>query len=242
MFKTILFDLDGTLLDIDMDVFIPKYFKMISAKFSHLIEPHVFIEHLLYCTRLMIADKDPQKTNEEVFMNDFIPRIGISREELQPLLIDFYTNDFGQLNTYTRREPLARKIMDWAFFKGYEVVIATNPVFPHLAIGHRLHWAGIEDYSYSLITTYENMHFCKPHLEYYEEILSILGRKPEECLMMGNDVEEDLSAGTAGIKTYLVENFILNKREDSPPPADYFGYLDDFYRFMQGWQQPITKR
>jgi len=236
MFKTILFDLDGTLLDIDMDVFIPKYFNMISAKFSNLIEPHQFIEDLLYSTRLMIADKDPLTTNEEVFMNSFIPRIGISREELQPLLIDFYTNDFGQLQKYTRCEPLARKIIDWAFDKGYEVVIATNPVFPNLAIGHRLHWAGIKDYSYKLITTYENMHFCKPHQEYYEEILSFLGRKPDECLMVGNDVEEDLSAGTAGIKTYLVENYILNAKEHSPPPADYIGYLNDFYRFMKSWQ------
>jgi FMN phosphatase YigB (HAD superfamily) len=236
MFKTILFDLDGTLLDIDMDIFIPKYFKLISTKFSDLIDPHDFIEHLLYSTRLMIADKNPQKTNEEVFMDAFIPRIGISREELQPLLIDFYTNDFGKLQKYTRREPLAAKIIDCAFKKGCEVVIATNPVFPRLAIGHRLNWAGIEDYPYSLITTYENMHFCKPHREYYDEILTVLGRKPEECLMVGNDVEEDLPAAAAGIRTYLVENYILNETEGTKPPADYLGYLDDFYKFLKEWQ------
>lgn len=236
MFKTILFDLDGTLLDIDMDVFIPRYFDLISAKFSYLIKPHDFIEHLLFSTRLMLADKDPQKTNEQVFMNAFIPRIGISLEELQPVLTDFYTNDFGQLGKYTRREPLAVKIIDLAFKKGYEVVIATNPVFPRLAIEHRLNWAGIKDYSYKLITTYENMHFCKPHREYYEEILSVLGRKPEECLMVGNDVEEDLPAGTAGIKTYLTKNYILNETENSRYPADYLGYLDDFHKFMKTWQ------
>ena len=94
-------------------------------------------------------NKDPEKTNEEVFMEEFVPRIGLSREEMQPILTDFYTNDFGLLGKYTRREPLARKIINLAHEKGLELIIATNPVFPRrLSTGY----AGqVSGFPYTLI-------------------------------------------------------------------------------------------
>jgi len=74
------------------------------------------------------------------------------------------------------------------------------------------------------------MHFCKPNLEYFEEVLSFIDRKPEECLMVGNDVEEDLAAGALGMKTYLVEDFILDRgrAQNRPDFRSDFKALVDF--------------
>ncbi|HHT46443.1 MAG TPA: HAD family hydrolase [Firmicutes bacterium] len=233
MFTTLLFDLDGTLLNINMDIFLPQYFQILTQRFPNL-DSDEFITHLLHSTRVMIENKDPRRTNEEVFMQEFIPRIGLPEKELQPILKDFYTNDFGSLGKYTQQEPFAQKIVELCHNKGLEMIIATNPVFPLLAMQHRLKWAGLADYPYRLITAYENMHFCKPHREYYEEILHLLARQPSECLMIGNDIEEDLAAREAGIKTFLVKDHLLdNRKEKLPYTTDYQGYLEDLYRFLK---------
>ena len=57
----------------------------------------------------------------------------------------------------------------------------------------------------------ERMHFCKPNPAYYQEILELLGAKAEECLMIGNDVEEDMVAATLGIKTRLVTDLLISR-------------------------------
>jgi FMN phosphatase YigB (HAD superfamily) len=145
MFTTLLFDLDGTLLNINMDIFLPQYFQILKQRFPNL-DSDEFITHLLHSTRVMIENKDPRRTNEEVFMQEFIPRIGLPEKELQPILKDFYTNDFGSLGKYTQQEPFAQKIVELCHNKGLEMIIATNPVFPLLAMQHRLKWAGLADH------------------------------------------------------------------------------------------------
>ena len=166
-------------------------------------------------------------------MADFIPRIPLSEEVLLPLLVDFYEKDFAKLAVHSRTKPLARKTIQCAFDKGLEVVIATNPVFPRLAVEHRLNWADLGDFSYRLVTSYEIMHFCKPHTEYYAEILSRLGRKASDCLMIGNDVQEDLSARKLGIKTFLLRDQLIN-RTGEVPLTEFQGHMDDLFRFVQG--------
>lgn len=234
MFTTVLFDLDGTLLDLDMDKFLPIYFNALTPRFNHLIKPEEIISQLLASTEVMIMNKDPKLTNQDAFMQEFLARIKIPLTDFSAILGDFYSNDFGKLGYNARQKPLAREVLKCAFSKGLKVVIATNPVFPSEAILHRLKWANIADFPYELVTTYENMHFCKPHLEYYEEILARLGQKPEECLMIGNDVQEDLPARALGIKTFLVKDHLIN-RGDKFYQSDYEGYFDDLYRCVQKW-------
>lgn len=232
MYNTLLFDLDGTLLELDMRVFVPKYIDALSHHFSSLVEPARFSEHLLQGVRAMVLNKDPRMTNEEVFLEHFLKNLEISRDELMPQLNDFYHNSFGDLAIYARQKPLARTIMQQAFSKRCNVVIATNPVFPRAAILHRLCWAGVSDFSYSLVTSYENMHFCKPHPEYYEEILQVLKLQPRDCLMIGNDTRDDLVAHKAGIKTFLVHDLRVD-RGDQAHDADYEGSLEDLLGFIQ---------
>ncbi|MEW5920000.1 MAG: HAD family hydrolase [Bacillota bacterium] len=232
MFKTLLFDLDGTLLPLDREEFITRYLESIAPRFAHLCKPADFVKKLLQSTHVMMVNKNPEKTNEEVFWEDFIPRTGLSREELLPIFTDYYSLVFPGLRRHTRPEPLAQRIVDLAFAQKREVVIATNPVFPETAIRQRLKWVGIDHLPFRLITTYENMHFCKPYLEYYEEILTKLNRDPRECLMIGNDTREDLAAAGVGIATYLVKNHLVNDDTREAYETNFEGYLEDLHQFI----------
>jgi FMN phosphatase YigB (HAD superfamily) len=49
------------------------------------------------------------------------------------------------------------------------------------------------------------MHATKARPAYYHEILSILDREPQECLMVGDDWQRDMvPAARAGIPVYYV--------------------------------------
>ena len=92
---------------------------------------------------------------------------------------------------------------------GLRVALATNPIFPAVATESRIRWAGLEPEDFELYTTYENIGFCKPNPDYYLEIAKRLGVRPEQCLMVGNDVTEDMVAKTIGI--FLLTDCLINK-------------------------------
>ena len=152
MIRTILFDLDDTLLDSDMQAFLPYYFRALCGKLASLVPPDTLVREVLASTQRMIQNTDPSRTNEQVFADDFFPRIGYSRNELMPVFEEFYERDFAALKKHTQPRPDARSVVAECFERGYDVVIATNPVFPLRAVEHRLEWAGVLDFPYALIT------------------------------------------------------------------------------------------
>lgn len=222
--RAVLFDLDGTLLGNDMNVFLPHYFRLLSARMSHLIPPEQFLDKLMQATYVMM-ENDGRATNEEVFAQAFYPLVGIPRQELEPLFYDFYASDFGQLRTYTQRKPTARAAVQIAFDRDLDVVIATNPLFPSLAIEQRMEWAGVADFPYDLVTTYENSRACKPNLLYFQQIAEALGRRPQECLMVG-DEHMDMVAGHLSCPTFLVPSPATQLQPDTPTPT-YRGALEE---------------
>lgn len=230
--NTILFDLDGTLLPIDMERFLGQYLDTLSKKCVYIAEENLFKKALLQSTEYMVGNKDSNKTNEEVFMEDFCPRIQKTLDEIAPILDEFYRIEFKELKSTTQALHAMKEMIHLLKEKGYTLVVATNPLFPRQAILHRIHWAGLDPEDFDLITDYETMHFCKPHIEFYEEILSKIDKGPEECLMIGNDVQEDLIAAQLGMKTFLVEDNIIN-RSNMEIIADYKGSYADLFHFVE---------
>jgi len=231
--NAILFDLDGTLLDSNMDVFLPHYFKMLTARVAHILPPEKFIAHLIQATDVMIAN-DGRATNEAVFADAFYPLVGQPREKVEPIFKDFYANDFPALRQHTRRKPEARQVVQRAFDLGCDVVIATNPVFPAIAIEQRLEWAGVADFSYHLVTTYENSRAAKPSLLYYEHIVGEIGQRAEACLMVG-DEDMDMVAAHLGCLTFLVPGPRTALAPTTPQPT-YRGTLADLWARFQEWE------
>lgn len=233
MFDVILFDLDGTLVPMDMEAFTKAYFESVCARFARMVPPDNLMREILRGTMMMVNDLDPARTNCEVFWAYFSQRIGMDAGVLIPLFEDYYSRDFPHLKSMTRPNPRARPVMEALIAKGFRVGIATNPVFPTRAVEERLRWVDVADMPFCLVTTYENMHFCKPRIEYYKEVADILGVLPERCLMVGNDVEEDLAARKIGMKTFLVEDCLLNTG-NLPVQTDYRGSFQDMEVFVNG--------
>ena len=230
MYKALLFDLDGTLLPMDIDVFTKAYFHGIICKFPHL-RPDQLIDGILHGTASMVKSCDRNSTNREVFWRDFSARLGSPATIMEPVLSEFYEREFSSLRLVTMANPLARPLMESLFRAGFLVAIATNPIFPERAIRERLRWLEIDDLPYDLVTDYETMHFCKPNPEYYAEVLELLRVAPGDCLMIGNDVEEDLVAGNLGIRTFLVEDCLLNTKS-LPIETDYRGSFADLAAYL----------
>ncbi|KNF09331.1 haloacid dehalogenase domain protein hydrolase [Gottschalkia purinilytica] len=229
--KAILFDLDGTLLPIDVQLFTDEYFRILTEKVGNEEEAKKLCKVIWDSTQYMIDTIDENKTNEDCFFEHFNTKIE-KVEEATDILNHFYLNEYTGLKSICKPNPLARDIIKIVKDKGYELVIATNPLFPKEGINRRVEWAGLDVEDFKLITTYENMHYCKPHLKYYEEILSIIDRKPEEVMMVGNDVQEDLVVSELGIKTFLLEDYKIS-REGKIYEPDYKGSYKELYEFVK---------
>jgi HAD superfamily hydrolase (TIGR01549 family) len=218
MIKAILLDLDDTLLGNSMATFLPAYFQALTRYVAHIIPPEDLLSRLLQATEVMQANDGTGLTNEETFAEAFYPAIGQERADLEPILRQFYAEEFHELRGLTQPRPAARRLVAWAFERGLQVAIATNPLFPRSPIEQRLEWAGVPvtEFDYSLVTTYENMHATKAHPAYYREILARLGREPSECLMVGDDWEHDIvQAGSVSVPGYWIAG-----PGETPPYAD----------------------
>ena len=201
----VLFDLDDTLLENNMDCFLKAYFDLMTPHMAHLVPPEKFISALIRATHAMIHNTDPAVTNQQAFIDDFFPRGGRTVQEMMPLFDNFYAAQFGKLRSLTRPNPSARAAIQTALDAGCDVVIATNPVFPETAIRQRMEWAGVADFPFRLITSYEMMHAAKPSCRYYREILEYIGRSPDECIMVGNDWDHDIvPAMETGLQVFWV--------------------------------------
>lgn len=204
---TLLLDLDDTLLDNDINVFIPVYLKALARRLAQKVPAEKVPAQVLASTGKMIANRNPLRTLEETFDADFYAKLGVTRAEVEADIVDFYDNIFPTLSGLTRPRPAAIRLVEEALSRGARVVIATNPLFPWRAIYHRLRWAGLapETHPFALITSYEQSHFCKPYPGYFAEILARLGWPEGPVAMVGNSFSDDLlPASRLNIPVYLI--------------------------------------
>lgn len=232
--KALLFDLDDTLLSNDNNTFLNSYLPLLAKYVSSYMDEEHFVAELMIGTQAMISNTDPELTNAEVFWSVFSARTGLVKAIFEPHVTKFYRDEYEKLRSVTRRLPEAANLVKSCFDQGYKVVIATNPLFPRSAIERRLSWAGVpaSECSYDLVTTYENMHACKPHREYYCEILSHIGVEPELALMVGDSWDNDISAAAqAGLRTFWISRDIGKSSKEHTGLVGN-GPLDAFYKFM----------
>ncbi len=231
MFNTILFDLDGTLLPLDMEKFIKIYFEEMGRKFYDLIEPKQLVSHIWAATEVMVGNTEP-RLNEEVFMEKFAELIDGDLAVYQKRFDEYYDEGFLNVRNAVKESVFIQRSVKELKNKGYQLVIATNPLFPQKAIFHRIEWAGFKPEDFSYITSYEQNKYCKPQLQFYEEVLTEIGKEPAECLMVGNDVQEDLIAAKLGIETFLITDCLIHRSKE-PIKATYQGNYQEFWQFVE---------
>ena len=211
MTKAILFDLDGTLLPMDQEVFVRDYLGRMAAFLApHDYDPQSLIKAVWAGTGAMVKN-DGKALNEDVFWYVFNSILGRDAKQDLALFEEFYRTEFQKAKDSCGFNPMAAETVRQIKDMGYRLILATNPLFPAIATYSRIRWAGLNPEDFELVTTYENSRFCKPNPDYYREILGKIALDGSQCLMVGNDVGEDMIAGTLGMKTFLLTDCLINK-------------------------------
>ena len=236
MITTVFFDLDGTLLPMELDGFLERYFALLTRKLACVgYESRKLMDGMWEGVMAMIGN-DGSRTNEEVFLDTFSKVVERDARADLPLFDDFYHNEFLDAQSACGFDPNAVKTVAAIKDRGLRVVLATNPIYPAIATENRIRWAGFQPEDFELYTTYEDFCHCKPNPAYYQDILDRLDLKPEECLMVGNDAEEDLAAAKLGIHVFLLPKWLINRRGrdiSAFPQGDF----EDLLRYIDTLQK-----
>lgn len=230
--KAILFDLDGTLLPMDEDVFTKAYFKLLAKKLCPLgIEPQALVDAIWDGTKAMVLN-DGRDTNEHVFWNRFTEVTGLDWKPFDELTVGFYINEFHGAKDYVGKNPLAKEVIGLVREKGMKVIIATNPIFPKAGQLSRLQWLGIDEAEFDGITPYEEYSYAKPNPKYYETILERYNLDAKDCLMVGNDEREDMyAAASVGMDTFLITDCV--KSSEEYPYSGKKGTFEDLIEYIK---------
>lgn len=227
--KAVFFDLDGTLLPMNMDSFSRAYF----SGLVECIAPLGFDKKAVFAALqegiVAMSENDGSKTNECAFWEVFDCRFGDSVSLMKPELDKYYNERFDNVKSSCGFNLLAKKAVEVCKAAGLHIVLATNPFFPRIATEKRARWAGLEPDEFELITTYEDNCFCKPNINYYAALLKRLSYLPEECLMVGNDTVEDTVAEKLGMKVFLITDCIINHGNESAlkwENGDFNAFID----------------
>ena len=125
--------------------------------------------------------------------------------------MDYYINEFNELGASVKPYNGLNEVLLNLKEKGYQLILATNPLFPPIATQNRIKWAGIDSDVFSHITTYDNSYYSKPNIKYYQEIFDDFEMLPDESIMIGNDMIEDLVITELGCDIYIVTDNLINK-------------------------------
>lgn len=213
-YEAILFDLDGTLLPMEIEGFARAYFGGLAKVFApYGIAPEQLVKTIWTGTKAMVKN-DGSKLNVDVFWESFTALTGIGREKVESICDAFYSEGFHAARAATQDNPLAVEAVRLAREKAGKVVLATNPLFPMAGQITRMGWVGLKPEDFDLVTCYSSDRFCKPNPQYYTDICRRLSLDPAKCLMIGNDDREDMVAASAvGMDTYLVTDCRLPMAE-----------------------------
>lgn len=241
MVNTVLFDLDGTLLPMDLEEFIQHYFHAIKKAFaSSKWDSEILLAGIWEGTNAMLAN-DGKFTNETIFWNAFTKKSGIKKEEIAVAFETFYDHEFKSVEKVTSKNENMIKAVKILKQKGYRLVVATNPLFPQVAVKERLSWAGLNVNDFDLLTSFETFHYCKPNPKYFEEVLEKLHLHKEECMMVGNDSLEDGVMETLGVPVYLIEDHLIH-RDDTALTSYWHGSSDAFLIYVNAMKDLTKER
>lgn len=230
---TLLLDLDDTLLDTNMQAFIPAYFSALASALAGSVSPEVMLPALTGGTKAMMQNEDPGRTLRDVFDAHFFPKLGSERRTLADTIDRFYDESFPALAYVANQRPEAITFVRWALEAGNRIAVATNPYFPLKAVHHRMRWAGLppEEYDFALVSSYETFHFTKEFPAYFLEFFAQLGCPEGPVVMVGNDLEMDLvPARKAGLSIF----WLRGERDESQPEIPQGTFAD-----LKSWLETV---
>ena len=233
MLDTLLFDLDDTLVPFVQDDFIQAYFHTLVRRLAPMGYDGGKLTRAIWAGTAAMVQNDGQRTNRQVFWEVFTQQMGLQSLALESILEDFYVRDFDGVRSVLTRPVDRSGLIRGLRRRGYCLVLATNPIFPAVAVETRLRWVGLTGEDFSYVTTYENSRHSKPNPDYYRDILSVVGRQGCQCLMVGNNPVDDMAALEAGLGAYLVTDYLENP-ENRPIGGYTHGTFQELKTFLNG--------
>lgn len=220
--QAVLFDLDGTLIDVDMHRFVPGYLRRLTEQMGDRVDPERAVRSLHRAVAAMFANSDSGKTLETILLEVLQSELGLSAAAYLASLERFCRTELDALRPLVAGHPLAPQLVEVSLARGWRVVLATNPIFPRAVIDARLAWGALDGVTFDHVTAYETAHFCKPNPAFFGELLEMLGLPAEACLMIGNDTLHDLAASQVGMRTCLLTPWCI-RRPGARFKADWQG-------------------
>jgi len=210
--KAVLFDFDETLAKVNEELFAKNYFKNLQEFFSTKgISANVQL--IVSCIEHITVKADGKRDNYDRFMSCFAAKTGRSDDFWKNLFLEFYESRFFEdLKRHFRINTQIKDILESSKRNGLITVLASNPIFPAIAVEKRLQWIELNADTFDLITTMEEFHYCKPDPRYYTEVCTKIGVDPEQCVMIGNDHKMDKACEKTGMKFIHVsegESFVI---------------------------------
>ena len=206
--RGVMFDLDGTLLEIALEAFIRRYSTELASALSRVPGRTIDSERALGAVQdAMRCMMEPHNgTNQQAFSERFRVLTGEDLESagFRTALDGFCADVVPALRNGAGPKAGGRQVVETAIGLGLKVVIATNPIFPLAVIEERTRWADVVDLGVAAITSWENTSATKPYPAYFFEACALAGLRPSECLMVGDDRSLDLPAADMGMRTYYV--------------------------------------
>lgn len=211
MKKLIMTDLDCTLLTMNQDLYIKKYIEEIVKLFNDNGYDGKKIAKATMNASMMMLKNDGSRTNKDAFEESFKAVVGEHADKVIDIFPQVYGDRYENIKCITQVNPYAQEIVKLMREKAQFVVVATQPMFPKEAVIKRLSWTNLKADDFDYLTIYDESSYSKPNPAYYQEIMDRFSATPQDTLMIGNDVNEDiLPCKKIGVDTFLVLDGLIN--------------------------------
>ena len=208
MIKTVLLDMDNTLIHNLDEVFARHYIQLAQRTLAVDLGIPDIARTLKQIMFELSSPRDGTINNYQHILDVLQNASAKSRSHVEANLHHFYDQAYCTLEPLVTPVPFAADLIQTLIAQNFRVVIATNPIYPSVGLRQRFHWGGLGDFEskVAFITDAETMHFAKPDPAYYAEIVARLGVEPDEALMVGDNPINDIRAAySVGLPTLHVE-------------------------------------
>jgi FMN phosphatase YigB (HAD superfamily) len=208
MIKVVLLDLDATLIRVQTEVFVREYVRGLSERLAEALQlpPERCAQALRSAAQAIGADLDPSCSNRAVFERSLAESLAIPPALLRDIFERAHAVVYPLLAPLVAPEPAALPLLERLLAREIAFAVITNPFFSLEAICQRMVWGNLPlDLPYALITSLDEMHFAKPRPHFYEEVLARIGLEPDQAIMVGDDLYNDIAPAQAvGMHAYWI--------------------------------------
>ena len=130
MYKNYLFDLDGTLLPMDMKYFVELFLAAYCKKMVPITKIHAdTLTDAIWTGVGNTARSDGNCLNSDIFWRSMNRVCHRDMRPFSDVIDNFYRTEFDAARAATKLQPLSRTCVEYIKAHGGKLIVATNPIF-----------------------------------------------------------------------------------------------------------------